>query len=78
MADEPENHTLRLLREMREETNHRFDEMNRRSRAGPAPKAHCRGALAEGAIPKGARALSPAIIALGACPSSRGWSEGVE
>jgi DNA anti-recombination protein RmuC len=27
MADEPENHTLRLLREMREETNRRFDEM---------------------------------------------------
>jgi hypothetical protein len=25
MADEPENHTLRLLREMREETNRRFD-----------------------------------------------------
>jgi hypothetical protein len=27
MADEPENHTLRLLREMREETNRRLDEM---------------------------------------------------
>jgi len=27
MADEPENHTIRLLREMREETNRRFDEM---------------------------------------------------
>jgi hypothetical protein len=27
MAEEPENHTLRLLREMREETNCRFDEM---------------------------------------------------
>jgi hypothetical protein len=28
MADEPDNHTLRLLREMREETNRRFDEMH--------------------------------------------------
>jgi hypothetical protein len=27
MAEEPDNHTLRLLREMREETNRRFDEM---------------------------------------------------
>jgi DNA anti-recombination protein RmuC len=31
MADEPENHTLRLLREMREESNHRFDEMREES-----------------------------------------------
>jgi hypothetical protein len=30
MADEPENHTIRLLREMREETSTRFGEMDRR------------------------------------------------
>jgi hypothetical protein len=30
MNDEPQNLTLRLLREMREETNRRFDEVNRR------------------------------------------------
>ena len=27
MTDEPENHTIRLLQEMRAETNRRFDEM---------------------------------------------------
>jgi hypothetical protein len=30
MAEEPENHTLRLLREMREEANRRFEETNGR------------------------------------------------
>jgi hypothetical protein len=28
MADEPDNHTLRLLREMREEMNRRFDTLS--------------------------------------------------
>jgi uncharacterized coiled-coil protein SlyX len=43
MADEPDNHTQRLLREMREETNRRFDEMREemreiRAQTGLIPK----------------------------------------